>query len=84
MRDNGRTGEQKVQMRKSTKGKGMQKRIKEGLGTIEEKEQKMEVFTSIGQCRQMRDRVLIKRRKGYQLEKENMQGGSEKGRLRKR
>ena len=44
---NGRTVEQKAPRRKSTKGKGMQKRIKGGLGTIGKKEQKMEVFTSI-------------------------------------
>jgi hypothetical protein len=34
MRDNRRTVEQKGQMRKSTKGKRMEKRIKGGLGTI--------------------------------------------------
>jgi hypothetical protein len=73
-------------MRKSTKGKGMQKRIKGGLGTIGKKERKVEAFrkSAFGEWRQMWDRVLIKRRKGYHLEKENMQGGSKKGRQRKR
>ncbi len=80
---NGRTVEQKAPRRKSTKGKGMQKRIKGGLGTIGKKEQKMEVFTSIWRVETNEGQSVIKRRKGYQRGEGKYAGRKRKGKTEK-